>query len=117
MFKAIVIFATNMALHARTARHLTLTYNWETIEHQLNHELSRKQRLALIEALWNCSRVSDVDWDARVLTVRVMPRQFYHIRCQNSASKGAEKLTTSLGEWVKQSYGFKLGQSPVALPA
>lgn len=74
MSKAIVIFATNMALHARTARHLTLVYSWDYIEYQLNRELSRKQRLDLIEALWNCSRVSDVDWDAEKLTIRVMPR-------------------------------------------
>lgn len=58
---------------ALTARHHTLTWEWDKILLVLQKdELSRQLLVTLVEALWDCDATVDVHWDASSITIRVM---------------------------------------------
>lgn len=58
---------------ALTAKHRTLTWEWDKILLVLQKdELSRQLLVTLVEALWDCDATVDVHWDASSITIRVM---------------------------------------------
>ena len=66
-------FANRFTRCAPTARHHTLTWEWNRILLVLQKdELSRALLVALAEALWECDATVDVHWDASTITIRVM---------------------------------------------
>ena len=66
-------FASRFTHCALTAKHRTLTWEWDKILLVLHKdELSRALLVALVEALWDCDATVDVHWDASSITIRVM---------------------------------------------
>lgn len=66
-------FANRFTHCALTARHHTLTWEWNRILLVLQKdELSRALLVTLVEALWDCDTTVDVHWDASSITIRVM---------------------------------------------
>lgn len=66
-------FASRFTTCALTARHRTLTWEWDRILLVLHKtELSRALLVALVEALWDCDATVDVQWNHETITIRVM---------------------------------------------
>lgn len=70
---SIKTFASRFTTCALTARHRTLTWEWNKILLVLDKtELSRALLVSLVEALWDCDATVDVHWDATTITIKVM---------------------------------------------
>lgn len=65
--------ARDFSHYARTARHKTLTWDYDTLRVYLKRQtISRSLLVSVIEALWDCPSTADVTWDGETITVRVM---------------------------------------------
>lgn len=59
--------------YAHTARHKTLTWDYDMLCRYVQREtISRRLLVSIIEALWDCPTTADVTWDGETITVRVM---------------------------------------------